>query len=554
MGALGLFLFGMNLMSESLQKIAGNRLRNALSAVTSNKVSGIFSGFFFTGLLQSSSAVTVLVVSFVNAGMISLAESVGLIMGANIGTTLKLWVIGVLGFGSTWNISLFLLPLIAASVPFFLSPGSRSRSTGEFLMGFALLFFGLQFLREQVPAVDPESWLLRSVFALNAGSDFILMLIFIGLGILLTIIFQSSSVTITLTIVLAMERWIPFELAAAMVLGENIGTTSTAAFASLVANNSARRAALIHILFNVTGVIWAIILFKPIISGIHYLLTGSPGAGQPLEPEQVPFGLAILHSGFNLVNTLLLAGFSGQLIRLTFLFIPSRGKKRERSRLKFIESNVSSVSELSIYQAKKEVVLMSKFVMEMFGIIPLLLIEKDPLVYKKLLRRVEKLEIRIDRMEEETSAYLSRIAQGKLSKKGTEELQALLRCVDEIESIGDACYKMSMVIRNKNDLKLYFIQDLRDNLQQIFDRVGQALEIMHHNLTVERILVRKADAVSAENEIDELRDALKVEHLQNLREDKYSHQTGIVYSELITQCEKIGDYALNVSEALSPGN
>ncbi len=549
-GSMGLFLYGMNLMSEALQKIAGDRLKSTLSAVTSNRFRGLSAGLLFTGILQSSSATTVLIVSFVNAGIISLSESVALIMGANIGTTIKLWFLAALGFGSNFNITVILLPLVAVAIPMFFSSGSRKRSCAEFIMGFALLFFGLQFMKEQIPAMDPDSAFVQKIIHFKPGTEFVAMLTFIGIGALLTAIFQSSSAMITLTIVLAIERWIPFEMAAAMVLGENIGTTTTALFASIVANNSAKRAALIHLIFNVFGVIWAAALFKPITLGIHLITGTDPSPSAEMPKETIPYSLAILHTGFNLLNTLLLVGFTGQLVKLTYLVIPSRGKKKEKSQLRFIESHISSVSEISILQARKEVLQMSKIVQEMFGIIPLLLIEKDAVVYGKLLKRVEKLEGKIDRMEDETAHYLSKVAQGKLSRKGTEELQALLRCIDEIESIGDACYKMSSIIRSKNDMKLYFIQDLRDRLQILFGHVDESLELMNRHLGADLFKIRPEDAEAAEEKINRYRDDLREEHLKDVREEKYSHQSGIVYIELITQCEKIGDYAMNVTRSL----
>jgi phosphate:Na+ symporter len=398
--------------------------------------------------------------------------------------------------------------------------------------------------------MNPDSDLMQKIIHIRPGSEFVTMLSFIGIGALLTAIFQSSSAMITLTMVLAIERWIPFEMAAAMVLGENIGTTSTALFASLVANNSAKRAALVHLFFNVFGVIWAAALFKPITIGIHLLTGTDPSPSAEMPKEILPYSLAILHTGFNLVNTMLLIGFTSQLVKLTYVLIPSRGKKKEKSQLRFIESHISSVSEISILQARKEVMQMSRIVQEMFGIIPLLLIEKDAVVYSKLLKRVEKLEGKIDRMEDDTVHYLSKVAQGKLSRKGTEELQALLRCIDEIESIGDACYKMSSIIRSKNDMKLYFIQDLRDRLQILFSRVEESLEVMHRHLSADLFKIRLEDAEAAEEKINRYRDELREEHFKDVREEKYSHQAGVVYVELITQCEKVGDYAMNVTRSL----
>ncbi len=537
-------------MSESLQKFAGGGLRNILSKITANKWRGVLTGLLVTGLIQSSSAVTVMVVSFVNAGILTLSESFGLIMGANIGTTVTAWIISVLGFGKTFTISSITLPLIALALPFFFSSNSRHRSFSEFIFGFGILFFGLSLLKEQVPMVDQSADFLRSLIEFNASSHFISVLIFVGLGIALTIIFQSSSATIALTTVMATGGWIPFDLAAGMVLGENIGTTSTAIFASLVANAAAKRAAMTHLIFNILGVTWALLFFRFLTLGVDHIMNYVTGLSPYTDMLAIPASLAIFHTGFNILNTLLLMGFSDKIIRLTYYIIPTKNKKKEKFRLTYLDSRFLSTSELSLVQAKKEVAMMGKDVLSMFNTIPYLLIEKDSQGYDKLLKKIEKFEKQMDKREKEIAIYLSHISEGQLSSKGTLHLQAMLRIIDEIEAIGDSCYKMSLTIKNKNELNLYFIQDLRDRLNSLFAWVREALEVMCAHLSSDFEKIRLDEPKRLEYKINKLRDKLQKEHLQSQKEEKYNYRTGLVYSDLITQAEKIGDYALNVSESI----
>jgi phosphate:Na+ symporter len=549
-GALGVFLFGMKLMSESLQKVAGNRLRGTLSTITSNRYRGLLTGLLVTGLLQSSSAVTVMTVSFVNGGLITLTESAGLIMGANIGTTVKLWLISTLGFGRTFSISEIALPLIAISLPFFFSNNSRGKSFGEFLIGFSFLLIGLDFMKEQVPHLDPDSQFIHWLASLTADSAVVNLLVFMLAGILLTLAFQSSSVTITLTIVLATEGWITYEMAAAMVLGENIGTTSTALLASIVANNSGKRAALLHLLFNLVGVLWAAPLLFYILQAISSLTENLFGSSPTSSPDAIPLALAILHTSFNTINAFLLIGFTKPLINITQRVIPTKGKKKERSQLRFFNIRTLALPEISLLQAKNEASLMGKHAFEMFQIIPEILVCMDEEQFRVHLKKMKKYEKKMDRIRAEMTDYLVKLSEGMLSEAGSGELQAILRVIDEIEGIGDACYRMTNILERRHKEKIYFIQDLRDKLQEMFDLIKSALQIMNENLSMDYQKIDLTKALSIEKRIDLMRDELKQDQLISIKEGKYTYQTGMVFSELVTQAEKLGDLALNVSESL----
>ena len=549
-GALGIFLFGMKLMSESLQKVAGNRLRSTLSAMTSNRYRGLLTGLLLTGLLQSSSAVTVMTVSFVNGGLITLVESAGLIMGANIGTTVKLWLISLLGFGRTFSISQLTLPLIAISLPFFFSNNSRRKSFAEFLIGFSFLFIGLGFMKDQVPHMDPQSPFIQWLAGFQADSGMLNVLFFMLVGLLLTLAFQSSSVTITLTIVLAMEGWINFSMAAAMVLGENIGTTSTALLASLVANNSGKRAALLHSLFNILGVIWAAPLLPLIIGAISSMTASFFGYSPGTSIEAIPVALAILHTGFNTLNAILLIGFTVPLTKLTYKIIPPKSKKKERSQLRFFNIRSIALPEISLLQAKKEASSMGKHAAEMFAIIPEILVCMEEEQFNVLLKRMKKFEKRMDRSKAEMTDYLVKLSEGLLSEKGSGEVQAILRIIDEVEGIGDTCYKMTSILENRHRDKIYFIQEVRDQLQEMFGLVSKALHIMNENLNKDYHKVNLDEALQVEQKIDQTRDRLNQEQLNGIKEGRYNYQAGMIFRELVTQSEKIGDLALNASESL----
>jgi phosphate:Na+ symporter len=549
-GSLGLFLYGMIMMSEALQKVAGKRMRGVLSSITSNDLRGVTTGLTLTAAIQSSSATTVMIVSFVNAGLISLRRSLSLIMGANIGTTVTAWIIVLLGFGKTFNISWIILPMVALSLPLLFSGRSKYRSWAEFIIGVAILFLGLQFLKTSIPVLDESSAFVQQ-FKYLVHFGFLSVLLFVGIGIMLTVIFQSSSAVMALTFVIAVDGWIPYDIAAAMVLGENLGTTLTANIAALVANKTGKRSAFFHFLFNLVGAIWALLLFHLVINGLDLLMDRLYGSTPTADPEAIPFALAIYHSSFNILNTLLFAGFLPAICPLLLRIIPDRGKKgREKFYLKHIGSSYLSTSELSMLQAKKEAALMARLAGRMFSMVPVFLLEKEEKPYEKLYKKIRKYEKITDRIQVEISTYLTKISESKLSDSGTEELSKLLRIIDELENIGDACQNMAISIYRKNKDNIYFIQDIRDSLNMMFESVEDALEVMIENMEA-KAEVNVDRAVSVEHRINEIRNSIRKSHIENLKMGKYNFQTGLIFNDLVNQCEKIGDHAINVTEVLS---
>ncbi len=551
-GSLGLFLFGMVLMSEALQKVAGKRMRGILSTVTSRDLSGVMTGLTITGAIQSSSATTVMIASFVNAGLLSVRRSFSLIMGANIGTTVTAWIIVLLGFGQTFSMSMITLPLVAVSLPLFFSGRSNQRSWAEFLIGLAILFIGLQFLKEHIPGIDESSSLVMA-FKDLVHYGFFSVLIFVGIGILLTIIFQSSSAVMALTFVLAIDGWVPYDMAAAMVLGENIGTTMTVNIAALVANRSAKRAAFFHLFFNVTGVIIALVFFNWFIGGIDLFLQGAGHSSPYVDTSAIPLALAIFHTSFNVINTLIFLTILNRVILFINRIIPERKKgNREKFRLRHIRAGYISTSELSILQARKELGIMSGLVVKMFEMVPALMMEREKKEYERIFRKIKKYERITDNLEVEITAYIARISESRLSHGSSEQVRQMLSIVDDIESIGDACRKMAISIYDKNKKGTYFIQDIRNNLEQMFDLVREALHMMGNNLESNKPDLH--GAILLEQKIDILRDTLLKQHVKDIDSQLYEIQAGIVYSELIQQCERIGDYTLNVTEALRSVN
>lgn len=547
-GSLGIFLYGMILMSESLQKVAGMRMRQILSTITSNNIRGVLTGLSITGLIQSSSATTVMIVSFVNAGLISLRRSLSLIMGSNIGTTVTAWVIVILGFGQTFNISTIVLPLVAVSLPMFFSGKNKQRSWAEFMIGFAILFIGLQFLKSSIPVVDEHSSFVQQ-FTNLIHFGYFSILLFVGIGILLTVIFQSSSAVMALTFVIAVEGWIPFEIAAAMVLGENLGTTITANIAALVANRPAKRAALFHVLFNMGGIIWALILFRYLLNGIDLIMTSLLDQSPATDPALVPLALAIFHSGFNILNTFIFIGLvpaSEQLLKS--IIKPGKKGKGENYRLIHMGSSYLSTSELSIIQARKEIIVMGNIVLKLFNLVPALMVEWEQAEFERIYKKIKKYEKITDRIEDEITEYLGRISESKLSHRGTTQVQNMLRIVDNLESIGDSCRKMAMHIHAKNQEGLYFIQDLRDDLNILFNLVNEAIHTMTSNISADEPSVKQALLI--EEKINSTRDQLKNKNISNLKEGVYNQRTGTVFTDLIHHCERIGDYCINISESL----
>ncbi|MCZ4693422.1 Na/Pi cotransporter family protein [Ancylomarina euxinus] len=554
-GSLGLFLYGMKLMSEALQKVAGDKMRTILSAMTSNRVKGVMTGVLITALIQSSSATTVMVVSFVNAGLLSLVESVGVIMGANIGTTVTAWLISLLGFKV--SMSAISLPLIGLSLPLLFS-GNRSRKNwGELVIGFALLFIGLQFLKESMPDIKNNPAILNflaSYTDLGFGS----YLLFAGIGTLLTILIQSSSATMALTLVMCNSGWISFDMAAAMVLGENIGTTITANLAAMVANTSAKRAARAHLIFNTFGVLWMLMILPYFLEGIAALNMWL-GGGNPLETDPalaavtiaaVPVSLSLFHTIFNVLNVLIMIWFTKLIVKIVIKLVPSNESEDEVFKLKHITTGMLSTPEASLFQAKKEISLYAKHTKMMFGYVKDAFNETNEKSFLKLYEKVDKLEDESDDMELEIANYLTTVSETRLSPNSSKRVRAFLKMVDDIESIGDSMWNITKALHRKREQKAWFPQEVRDNLNKMFELVDEALIVMFNNTekNFEEVVTKKAYEI--EKEIDEFRTILKQQHLSDVKAKKYEYKAGIIYNDIFSECEKIGDYCINISQSI----
>lgn len=556
-GALGLFLYGMKLMSEALQKVAGGRMRQILAAMTNNRIKGVLTGVLVTTTIQSSSATTVMIVSFVNAGLISLVASIGIIMGANIGTTITAWIIAILGFKI--SLSYLSLPLIGLSFPLFFSKNSLRKSWGEFVIGFAILFIGLQFLKESVPGIDGNQDTLNflsSFTDLGFGS----VLIFVFVGTLLTVIIQSSSATMALTLVMTYNGLISFELAAAMVLGENIGTTITANLAALVANVSAKRTARAHFIFNIFGVTWMLIVFPFFLQGVDMFLQHRHGVSildsniTKSEFEEIkdmyPIGLAIFHTSFNIINTLLLLGFAPMIAKVATKMVPDRGEDDEEFRLKYINTGLFSTSEIAIIQAKKEISIFGHRIEKMYGLTRMMMQEEKTKKYDKLLTKVAKYEHITDSLEVEIAEYLTKISEGEISRDSSKKIRAMLKIIDDMESVGDAIYQLSKVIDNLRQSKYEFTEEQMKSITEMASLVNDAFAEMNANIEKDFVEVKVDKAISIEDSINQKRNALRQQHFEDLKEKKYKHKVGSFYRDMYSINERIGDYIINVSEAI----
>lgn len=547
LGSIGLFLYGMTLMSEGLQKVAGEKMRNVLAAMTSNSFKRVLTGLFITSIIQSSSATTVMVVSFVNAGLLTLTQSVGVIMGANIGTTVTAWIISLLGF--KFDISMFSIPLVGFGFVLMMFKSRKKKSLGELIIGFALLFLGLTFLKDSVPDLksNPEIFaFLQQWTNFGFGS----VLIFVLIGSILTMIMQSSSATMALTLVMASYGWIPFELAAAMVLGENIGTTITANIAAAVANVSARRAALAHTVFNVFGVIWVLALYKPVMFVVSKVTIAVFSIDPYTNTEAILYGISFLHTLFNVTNTLLLVWFTPQIVKLVTKVIKSK-ETEEVFRLKYIQGGILSTAELSLTQAKQEIVDFAKLGKQQFIYAreSLMVCETDK--FEELYNKLEHYEQITDKVELEIANYLNNIAEGELSEESARRLQAMYTIISEIESIGDSGYNIARILNRKKIHGKSFTPDMVKKLDHMFVILDKAFDNMIENLNRGYTKIEDiSNAVDSEEEINEYRNILKEEHLLSLEHNKYNYQTGVYYMDIVAECETTGDYIINVSEAI----
>ena len=545
LGSLALFLYGMKIMSEGLQKFAGDRLRKILTAMTTNRVTGVLTGVLITALIQSSSATTVMVVSFVNAGLISLEQSIGVIMGANIGTTVTAWIISALGFKV--DIAAMALPMLAFGVVFLFSKRSSKKSLGEFIFGFAFLFMGLSLLKDNAPDLGKNPEMLS--FVQNyTDMGFVSVLLFVFIGTILTMIVQASAATMAITLIMCANGWISFELGAALVLGENIGTTITANLAALTGNTQSRRAALAHLVFNIFGVIWVLVLFKPVTMGVAWFVDDIMQSTDPAVA--VSFKLSAFHTAFNICNVLLLIWFVKLIERTVCRIIPNK-EQEEEYRLRFITGGLLSTAELSILQARKEINLFSERIHRMFGMVQQLLDNTNEDEFNSLFNRIEKYENISDSMEIEIANYLNKVSEGRLSSESKLQIRGMLREVTEIESIGDSCYNLGRTINRKRSCGEDFTERQYEHIYHMFKLVDQALQQMINLVEDEHHMVDVNKSFNLENEINNYRGQLKNQNIVDVNNKEYDYQMGVHYMDIIGECEKLGDYVVNVVEAAS---
>ena len=575
LGSVCLFLYGMKVMSEGLQKVAGDRLRNILGIMTKNRVTGVLTGVLITALIQSSSASTVMVVSFVNAGLMSLGQAMAVIFGANVGTTVTTWIISAFSFEI--NISDYSVLLLAVGVPMLFMKKSFYKSLGEFLIGFCFLFMGLDLISHYVPNLQENPSMLQFLThytSMGYGSG----LIFFFIGIIVTMVAQSSAATFAITLIMCSQGWITFELGCAIILGGNIGTTITPVLASLSGNLAAKRTAMGHVLFNVLGSIIVLFIFQPFVSLVAEItqwLEGtnpltitvaeeaamadttllSPAGGLTAKAQaSMAFALAMFPTVFNTLNLCIMIWFTGLYVKIVCWIMPARHKESdEEFSLKFIGRGMLGTSELNITQAQKEILVYAERVSRMLGMARELihLKEKDD-KYTNLYSRLEKYEDISDRMEIEIGNFLNRVAEGRLSPEGKMRIAGMLRIISEIESIADSCFNVAKTLNRKNQIHVEFDHPVMVEIDKMYDMVDGAmnnmLELLRQMETPEDANI--ITAYNKEREINNFRNRLRDDNIYNINNKVYDYQEGIFFMDLIGEAEKLGDYMLNVVEGV----
>ncbi len=591
LGAVGLFLYGMKVMSEGLQKAAGDRLRNILSAMTRNRFTGTVTGFFITALIQSSSASTVMVVSFVNAGLMTLAQSMAVIMGANVGTTFTAWIIALFGFKV--DISAFALPMIGLAIPLLFSSKGRTKSIGEFTIGFAFLFMGLDMISKYVPDLqsNPEMFeFLQRYTSMGFGS----VLIFCLVGIVVTMVIQSSAAMFAITLIMCSKGWITFDLACALVLGSNIGTTVTPLLASMSGNVAAKRTAMGHLLFNLLGTLWTLAVFFPFVD-LNSWITEEIGQGDPTalfryvndlqnqNPDlynqlyanslptdndvilhhrsvisqmqiSVSFGLSIFHTVFNLINLSIMIWLTKLYVKIVEFLVPAKHQGDDEFQLKFISGGgILSASELNISQAEKEMHVFAERVSRMLPMAKDLVHSKSGSdEFNRIYSRLEKYEEISDRMELEIANYLNRCAEGRLSNESKRRIAAMLSIDSEIESIADTMLGVGKILLRKQQSNVHFNEEIYANIDLMFEYVGRAMKGMLAILdNLENVDEHNViSAYNHEREINNLRNQLRTANVANINDRHYEYQSGIYYMDIVSTLEKSGDYIINVVDTI----
>lgn len=550
LGCLALLMFGMKTMSEALQKLTGGGLRKVLGTMTTNRFTGIFSGALVTTAVQSSTATTVLTVSFVNAELLSLRQAISVIMGANIGTTVTAWIIALFGFNFQMSAIVFPLFAIGIALSYFKSPSCKSFS--EFLFGFSFLFLGIATLRENAIAMDlPHNEAVMGFFSNCRNLGFLSYVIFLLLGGILTMCVQSSVAIMAITMVLCSTGVADIYQGIALVLGENIGTTITSNIVALNANTSARRAALSHLIFNLFGVCWVLLVFRIFIKGVCGLVSFDLAADLASDPNaatRINYALCAFHTAFNTCNVLILIWFIPTFEKVVCHII--KGKEDdEEMRLRYISGGLLSTAELSLLEARKEINHFAQRAHRMFGFIPELLKLEDNDEFVKLYTRIEKYEGISDNMEVEIANYLNKVSEGKLSPDSKKKLRCMLREISEIESICDSCYNMARVINRKHKAREQFTAEQISNITHMWELCDQSLSHMELILSDSSHSADPRQSLNIENEINNYRTQLKEQNVIDVNEQKYDYQTGVNYMDIIGDSEKLADYAINVVEA-----
>ncbi|MDF1565913.1 MAG: Na/Pi cotransporter family protein [Deltaproteobacteria bacterium] len=540
LGGVGVFLYGLRIMSNGLQKVAGDRLRAILNGLTRNRFTGVFAGFLITCAVQSSSATTVMIVSFANAGLLDLVQAIGPVMGANIGTTITGWMVSLLGFKI--SITKFALPIIGIGFPLSFINSRHAKQWSEVLVGFGLLFLGLKFLKDGVPDLkhNPEqlAWLQEW-----ANLGFWSILLFILVGTVLTIIVQSSSATMTITLAMAAKGWIGYDVAAAMVLGENLGTTITAYLASIGANRNAKRVARSHTLFNVFGVIWML----PVMGGVLALVDGMI-PGDPLtDPLATPTHLAAFHTFFNLTNTAVLIWFVPVIQKAVMWLVPfSEDEKDEQEHFTLLQTGLLSTPELALYEVRLGLQKMVAVIRGMFDQVNEVLCHPDQKL-GPLVDEIKRKEDRTDRMEEEIVAFCAEIGRAPISQSASEEITRALDMANDLERMGDHCNNLVLLAARRYDKKYAVVEEARKDLDEMIDLVVEAIELAHQALTPEQeSLVGEARII--EKKVNDLRDRARKAHATRMQEGEVEVRAGLIFIDMMTNMEKLGDYAFNVTK------
>ena len=547
LGSLALLMYGMKVMSEGLQKLTGDRLRNILGAMTTNRFTGLLTGAFVTAAVQSSTATTVMTVSFVNAGLLTLTQAISVIMGANIGTTITAWIMSIFGF--QFNMTNVIYPLFALSLPLIFSKKSGRKSFGEFIFGFAFMFLGLTTLRENAMHMDLEhNQAIISFITTCKEWGMFSVLLFLLVGSIITMAVQSSAAVMAITLILCSSGVLDLYLGIALVMGENIGTTVTSNIAALTGNAQARRAAFAHFIFNFFGIVWVLCIFHPFIDVVkdivNYIAPNTP------KEIAITYTLSAFHTAFNICNVLILIWFIKPIERLVCFVIKSKPEDEEY-RLHYITGGLLSTAELSILQANKEISLFAERTTRMFNMVKDAFYEKDEEAFMKTYNRIEKYENISDHMEIEIANYLTLVAEGRLSSESKEEIRIMLRAVSEIESIADSCNNLARTIKHRNEGKSVFTDKQNHSIDRIFEMVTKALQQMNSILKKPELTHDDINpSYNIENEINNYRNLLKQHNVEDINNKEYQYQDGVYYMDIVSEAEKLGDYVLNVVQAV----